>query len=434
VAGTINRHNRDAKMKSITIGALLVLATSGSAQVTRIPTSDKPLAGTPTQLFAIGAEDGEDWELLSRVSGVSFDARDNLYVLDAGNSRVLVFDAKGKFVRKIGKKGAGPGELISPVGLALTKDGYVAVTDLGRAGVSLFKTDGSFVKNIMLGDSLGFPAIQNGTLAHPTAGVVIRGTGRRPMMRADNTAQLGAPTGPRESPIMWLPVSGAARKLHAITLPSVTPKVTEGGGGNSRQVSIRFSPPAFDAQVLWGVLPSGTVAVADETAYRVKLISNGNVTSIIERPFAARKVTERDKDRAREQRRENMKSGRGMIMSSRTTGPGGSSSSISTGASAPRMSNTEIEQQIREMTFAETIPLLQSLYVDPKGRLWIERTARDVGEDGPIDIIDASGRYIGTVSGKMPDAVSVSGRAAYIERDDMDVEKVVVRKLPGGWF
>jgi hypothetical protein len=422
-------------MKSISIGALLVFATSASAQqVSRIPTSDKLLAGTPTQQFAIGAEDGEDWELLSRVSGVSFDARENLYVLDGGNSRVLVFDAKGNFVRKIGKKGAGPGELISPVGLAMTKDGYVAVTDLGRPGVSLFKTDGSFVKNILLGDSLGFPAIQNGTIAHPTAGVAIRGSGRRPMMRAAGATELGAPTGPRESPIMWLPVNGSAKKLYSITLPSVTPKVTEGGGQGGRQMSVRFSPPAFEAPVLWGLLPDGTVAVADETAYRVKLIRNGKATHVIERPFPARKVTERDKDRARDQRREAMKSGRGMIMSSRTTGPGGSTSSIGTGTSAPRISSAEIEQQLREMTFAETIPLLQSLFVDPKGRLWIERTANDVGEDGPIDIIDASGRYIGTVNGEMPDAVSASGRAAYIERDDMDVERVVVRKLPAGWY
>src|SRR4051812_2381355 len=105
--------------------ALLVLASAAHAQ------QDRVLAGAPANQFSIGAEDGEDWELLSRVSGVAFDSNDNLYVLDAGNSRVLVFDARGKFVRKFGKKGGGPGELMTPVGLVLTKDGYVAVTDLG---------------------------------------------------------------------------------------------------------------------------------------------------------------------------------------------------------------------------------------------------------------------------------------------------------------
>jgi hypothetical protein len=33
----------------------------------------------------------------------------------------------------------------------------------------------------------------------------------------------------------------------------------------------------------------------------------------------------------------------------------------------------------------------------------------------------------------MPDAISATGRAAYVEKDDMDVEKVVVRALPPAW-
>lgn len=424
-------------MKIITgLAALLLIAAPATAQqVTRIPAADRAIAGAPTQQFAIGAEDGEDWELLSRVSGVAFDARDNLYVLDAGNNRVLVFDAKGKFVRKIGKKGGGPGELMSPVGLALTKDGYIAVTDLGRPGVSLFRNDGSFVKNLMLSDSVGFPAIQNGTLAHPTAGVVVRGAGMRmAAMRVEGgPAQLGGPTGPRSSPILWLPVNGAPKSLYSVQLPSLTPKVTEGGGsGGQRNVSVRVSQPAFQPPVLWGLLPNGTVAVADEAGYKVKLVSNGKVARVVERGFAPRKATEADKDRARSQRRTAMKSGTGMVVS-RTDGPGGGRSSIGTGGRG-QVSDQEIEQSIREMTFLDYVPQLQRLSVDPKGRLWIERTARNVGDRGPIDIISADGTYVGTITARMPDAISATGRAAYIERDDMDVERVVVRTLPKAWL
>jgi hypothetical protein len=418
------------------LAALLIIATPATAQqVTRIPAADKAIAGSPTQQFAIGAEDGEDWELLSRVSGVAFDARDNLYVLDAGNNRVLVFDAKGKFVRKIGKKGGGPGELMSPVGLALTKDGFIAVTDLGRPGVSLFKTDGSFVKNLMLADSVGFPAIQNGTLAHPTAGVVVRGAGLR-MGRGrveGPPSQLAAPTGPRSSPILWLPANGAPKSLYSIQLPSLTPKVTENGGSSgARNVSVRISQPAFQPPVLWGMLPNGTVAVADEAAYKVKLINNGKVTRVVERAFPPRKATEADKDRARKERRTAMKSGRGMMVS-RVDGPGGGRSSIGTGGGG-QVSEQDIEQSIREMTFLDFVPHLRRLSVDPKGRLWIERTARNVGDPGPIDIVSADGAYVGTINSPMPDAISPTGRAAYIERDDMDVERVVVRTLPKAWL
>jgi hypothetical protein len=89
---------------------------------------------------------------------------------------------------------------------------------------------------------------------------------------------------------------------------------------------------------------------------------------------------------------------------------------------------------LSELTFNETIPVLTGMYVDPRGRLWVQRF-KDVGQDGPIDLINANGTYVGTVTGQtLPAAVSPSGRAAYIERDEeTDVEKVVVRKLPAGW-
>lgn len=422
--------------KTLILATLLTCTSVASAQqVTRIPAADKLLPGKATQVFAIGAEDGEDWELLSRVSGAAFDARDNLYILDAGNSRVLVFDARGKFIRKIGKKGGGPGELLTPVGLAITKDGFVAVTDLGRPAVSLFKPDGSFVDNLMLGDSLGMPVLQGGTQAHPSRGVVVRSMPIMMRRTGDGSASgFGGPTGVRQSPITWLSANLPARKLFSVALPSVTPKVNESGGQSTRQVTVRIAAPAFQPPVLWSILPNNTIAYADEAAYRVKLVSNGKVSRIIERAFPVRKATERDRDKAREQRRTAMKSGSGMVIATREAGGGSSRSSIGTGAGAgPRMSDAEIEQQIREMTFLETVPALRNMTQDPQGRLWIERTGRDVGEPGPIDIIDPAGRYIGTFNDKRPDAISASGRGAYIERDDMDVERVAVRQLPAGW-
>ena len=98
------------------------------------------------------------------------------------------------------------------------------------------------------------------------------------------------------------------------------------------------------------------------------------------------------------------------------------------------MSDAEIEQQVREMTFLDYVPALQRMTVDPKGRMWIQRTGKNVGADGPIDIINGAGQYVGSINGKMPDAISPTGRAAYIEKDDMDVEKVVVRRLPQSWM
>lgn len=428
-------------MIKVSVAALCIVTVvlgpgrAAAQQVTRIPAADRVIAGAPVNQFSIGAEDGEDWELLSRVGQVAFDDAENLYVLDGGNTRVLVFDPRGKFVRKIGKKGGGPGELMSPVGLAITKDGYIAVTDLGRPGVSLFKKDGTFVKNLLMGDSVGFPTPTNGTVAHPRAGLVVRANPIIGSFRADAGGPIAPPTMPRKSPLTWLDASGKMTGLYTIQLPPIAPKISDSGAGSGeRQVMVRISPPAFTPQILWTVLPDGSVAVAEEDDYRIKIASNGKVQRIIERPFAPRKATERDKDRARDARRRAMKTGAGMTVSFRDNGPGGNRSSVSSGAQAPRRSDAEIEQSVREMTFLETIPVLQNLRLDARGRMWVQRNGREFGTDGPIDIIDATGRYVGTVNGKLPDAISRTGRAAYIERDDMDVEKVVVRKLPAGWL
>jgi hypothetical protein len=64
-------------------------------------------------------------------------------VLDSNNYRVLVFDNAGKLVRRIGQRGAGPGELMVPTGLTVMVDGTLVVSDGGRHAYSLFGRAGN---------------------------------------------------------------------------------------------------------------------------------------------------------------------------------------------------------------------------------------------------------------------------------------------------
>ena len=416
-------------MKKTLLLLLLAASAAPAQQVTQLTGQDKILPGKPTLLYSIGEEDGEDWEMLSRVSQVAFDKEDNLYILDGGNHRVLVFDAKGKFVRKIGKKGGGPGELMTPVGLAVTTSDEIAVTDLGRQAVSLFKKDGTFIKNLPLGDGLGFPVPRQGMYAHPQGGVVVRTM--PPVMRGPGEVTPGTITG-RKSPVMWLTADKQTR-LFDIPQPDITPKITDNSpSGNNRRVSVRVITPAFMPGTLWGILPNGALALSTEQDYRIQLIQNGKVTRLLERPFKARKVTEADKAKERERRRKQMERGGGAIITRSETrgGAGGGVSSVNMGS----MPKADVDAMIKDMTFNDYMPVLMGMYVDPRGRLWVQRAGKEVGQDGPIDLISANGQYLGTVVGqKLPAAVSVSGRAAYVERDDMDVERVMVKKLPQGW-
>ncbi len=65
-----------------------------------------------------------------------------LYVTDTGNERVQVFDLEGQFVRSFGEIGSGTGQLIEPVGIAVSDDGVVFVADSHNGRLARFSIDG----------------------------------------------------------------------------------------------------------------------------------------------------------------------------------------------------------------------------------------------------------------------------------------------------
>ncbi len=67
--------------------------------------------------------DGDDPnELFYQAWGLAVDARGNVYVAEYGAHRVQVFDAKGNYVRTLGKEGQGPGELQNPLYVTVAGD------------------------------------------------------------------------------------------------------------------------------------------------------------------------------------------------------------------------------------------------------------------------------------------------------------------------
>ena len=60
-------------------------------------------------------------------------------------SRVQKFDADGNFILNWGSYGTGDGQFIEPVGVAVSSDGYVYVTDYYHNRVQKFDADGNFI-------------------------------------------------------------------------------------------------------------------------------------------------------------------------------------------------------------------------------------------------------------------------------------------------
>ena len=88
-----------------------------------------------------GREPGQ----FARPQSIAIDAQDRVWVADACNHRIQVFDANGpeaKLVQVWGTEGSEPGQLCYPYGLALDPEGHVYVTELGNHRVQKFSRDG----------------------------------------------------------------------------------------------------------------------------------------------------------------------------------------------------------------------------------------------------------------------------------------------------
>jgi uncharacterized protein (TIGR03663 family) len=82
---------------------------------------------------------------LSGPRGMTTDAQGNVYVADALNHRVVVFDTTGAVVRTFGTKGGGDGQLYEPSGVSVDADGNVYVADTWNARITKWSADGTWI-------------------------------------------------------------------------------------------------------------------------------------------------------------------------------------------------------------------------------------------------------------------------------------------------
>jgi sugar lactone lactonase YvrE len=90
-------------------------------------------AGTPGSSF-------------SRPADVAWDAAGNIYVADGigTNNRVVKFDRDGRFIKHWGSTGAGQGQFAGVKAIAIDARGAVYVADAGNKRIQVFDADGTF--------------------------------------------------------------------------------------------------------------------------------------------------------------------------------------------------------------------------------------------------------------------------------------------------
>lgn len=99
----------------------------------------------------IGELDSDDENVLFYMpADIAFDNAGNIYVLDAGNTRIQKFDPEGKFLATYGSKGQGPGEFQFPLSLDIGPDGKMFIPDMGNQRIQILKPNGRDHKSIQM--------------------------------------------------------------------------------------------------------------------------------------------------------------------------------------------------------------------------------------------------------------------------------------------
>ncbi|HEX6042542.1 6-bladed beta-propeller [Longimicrobium sp.] len=159
-----SRHSRQV-LSAVSLG--LVLAACGEGEAA-------PLAESAPEIGSARFDDRfklvrsvtleqPDSALIVRVSGIDLDSRGRILIGDVSEGNVKLFARDGRLLRVIGRKGMGPGEFEQPRYPRFGPDGLIYVADAQNPRVQVFDTTGALVAAtpvLTLGLIQGFRPLQ----------------------------------------------------------------------------------------------------------------------------------------------------------------------------------------------------------------------------------------------------------------------------------
>lgn len=121
--------------------------------------SHSPAIGDDARVFGVDSErvdltiqwvlSGDDEDIVfGLIGGADVDPDGNVYVLDSQLKSVFVVDPQGEIVRRMGRAGSGPGELMNPSDLILGLDGEVLISEHWPSRIVWLRGDGNPFRTI----------------------------------------------------------------------------------------------------------------------------------------------------------------------------------------------------------------------------------------------------------------------------------------------
>lgn len=374
-------------------GEPAVRTDSAGVEIVVNPGADRPLDWRFERVRALGgAEAGPESFYRVRAGLVAADGRGGLYVLDRENKRLVAFDSVGAVRWTAGREGGGPGEFLSPNTVTAGGDGVVAVHDLRKAALVRFDADGEVLPQVPFEVGtirVGFPHVH----------VVPDGIAYWDRARYE---------GSDERPVRLVRAAGAA----ADTLFSAVLPLARTAAYPSCGMTLTL-PTLFAPRIRWDRAGGRIVAVSGAD-YAIEIYEGGRRTMSVRRSIEPVPIDRSD----------------ALAALGESGGVGGPIA----------MCGASPAERLDKHGFAPELQLIQALAVAPDGWIWVRRSAGIRRPDepgasaivaGPIDLFDATGEYRGSLppDTPMPVVFLPGDRVGYAERDETDVERLVVARI-----
>lgn len=342
----------------------------------------------------IGVENGApEYELYGASYALRLDDG-RIVVANAGTDELRFYGPDGRYLKAVGRDGAGPGEFRAIRGLTRLPGDSVGVWDWDLRRLSVFDDDGAFARVVTPGDIVGFiprliGAFDDGTL------VVTGGTNPR----ASAAAAAAASGEVREDTVSLLlldPVSGATLDT-VVRFAGQQHRLVPHGDSFTMQPVLLGRQEQLD-------LEADRLFVGDDRTGEVRVYGpDGRLRLRIRAGPGPRAVAQRDIDWQV----------RGFL------------------ARTPEDRWPEARASLAELPVAATVPAFTGLFADRLGRLWLAPHYIQDDDIRPWTILDPDGHYLARID--LPARLSpVDAGADYLLgqlTDELDVEHIVLYRL-----
>lgn len=321
---------------------------------------------------------------LFQVTGARFLENGTLALANSGTGEILVIDTLGTLLRRMGGKGAGPGEFTWISGLDVDTSGHVIAYDPRQGRLTRLTSDGAVVETRPLAPPNRVVDLEP---------ITFLSDGRVAAVYGD--MRIFAASGERRdtTPLMLFDAEGAradtigmwpATEWSFISLPNGASRAQVGFGG-----AVAYA--GRNGRFAIGSTDTLNIAVYDDAVLAMRIGGGQSVT-----------VEAADVERWRED-----------LLARRAQAP------------------EEIRRALAEVPYRSTYPAFHDLVVDDDGRVWIASSAAPAAAERHWLVIGRDGAAAGRLM--LPAATQVldaaGDRIAVLSRDELDEEYIAVLRI-----